>query len=87
MIQALTGHNYLKYHRFQLQESLSDKCRFCDRACGEFAHLMCECTALTKECATINKYGNIYDPQGFRNLLRFILMDHIKEAMPLGGVA
>ncbi len=86
IIQALTARNYLKYHRFKIQESLSDKCKFCGRAHKEFAHLTHECNALTKEHATLHKYGNIYDPQGFRSLLRFILMDHIEEAMSPSGV-
>ncbi len=34
----------------------------------------------------LHKNGNIYDPQGFRGLIRFILMDHIEEAMSLCGV-
>ena len=85
IIQALTGHNYLNYHRSVLQESLTDKCRFCGEAREEFVHLVRECTALTKERAMLHKYGNICDPQGFRSLLRFILMDHIEEAMSPTG--
>ncbi len=82
IIQAITGHNY---HRFILQESLTDKCRFCDKAHEEFVHLVCECTALTKERTMLHKYGNICDPQGLRSLLSFILVDHIEEAMsPMG---
>ncbi len=34
----------------------------------------------------LHKYGNIYDPRGFRSLLRFILMDHIEETTSLCGV-
>ncbi len=82
---ALTGHNYLNYHRSVLQESLTDKCRFCGKAREEFVHLARESTALMKERAMLHKYGNISDPQGFRSLLRFILMDHIEEAMSPTG--
>ncbi len=49
VIQALTGHNYLKYHCSKVNKFPRETCHFCGEECKEFAHLACECPALTRD--------------------------------------
>ncbi len=86
LMQAITGHNYLRYHQFKLNESTRDKCRFCGGVHKEFVHLSHECMALTEEQKTLHMNSNFLDPPGFKSLIRFINLDRIDEAILLKEV-
>ena len=49
VMQALTGHTHLNYHRYEVDGYPNQDCRFCGEGCGEFINLASECPALTQE--------------------------------------
>ena len=59
-VQALTGHNNLNYHRFNMEKSDTDLCRLCGEHREEAWILLTECPALaaTRQTLDINITGS-----------------------------
>ncbi len=57
-----------------------DRCWNCGKAREEFGDLRHKGKVLTVERSMLWK-NNIYNPQGFKGLLRFIHVSHIEAAM------
>ena len=49
MVQLLTGHNFLMYHRFKTGRSLTQACRLCGTHTETASHLILNCTVLARE--------------------------------------
>lgn len=45
----ITGHNSLNYHQFNIGNTDSALCRFCEEADESAAHLLCNCPAITSQ--------------------------------------
>ena len=83
LIRAVTGHNNLLYHLFNMDNHISAICRFCLEENEEFNHLANDCPALWWERHTVNAQDpqhstpSLWTPQ---QILDFTLFPKINEA-------
>lgn len=55
IIQFITGHNHLHYHRSKCDDNVDDKCRLCQEGQESSWHIAAECPALTEQRKAIFK--------------------------------
>ncbi len=82
ILQALTGHNYLNYHKKTVGNIHSDRSRYCRDKCEEFYHLTRKCDALAWERLDSFRELQLPDcPPDLTGLVRFIHVNHIGMAL------
>ena len=82
-IRATTGHNNLLYHLYNMDNHISETCRFCLEGREEFNHLMFDCPALWWERHTINAQDPDHsEPASWtaQQILDFTFFPRINEA-------
>ena len=83
LIRATTGHNNLLYHLYNMDNHISDICRYCLEEREEFHHLANDCPALWWERHTINAQDPEHStPSSWtsQQILDFTLFPKINEA-------
>ncbi len=82
VLQALTSHNYLKYHHYIVGIFSEQICRFCKEEREEFVHLTCECPTLAMEClSSIWGLQLSRNPPDLCGLIRLTKVNHIGKAL------
>ena len=82
-IRAVTGHNNLLYHLYNMENHISSICRFCLEEREEFQHLAHDCPALWWERSTISSQNPDHSiPADWtpQQILDFTFLPRINEA-------
>ena len=71
MVQFITGHNYLRYHLYNVSKSDTKVCRNCGTATETAWHLLTECPSLT-----VIRYMQFFEDESF-SLPRSTKLQHM----------